>query len=101
MSIPFGLTDFHPDMSRAAQMRAFDEAVTAYAKARSEEFAVGQRIANAASPASDDLRQRLADAGQELFLAGEVLKAYALVLAGGDLIARSASLLEADEAGAI
>lgn len=102
MSIPYGLTDFHPDMSRAAQMRAFDQAVADYAAARTRATTVGVEISTLGSVETPaDMRQRLVDASQELFTAGEVLKAYALVLAGGGLIARSASLLEADEAGVI
>ncbi|MEM7751766.1 MAG: hypothetical protein AAF230_00035 [Pseudomonadota bacterium] len=101
MSVPFGSIEDFTIISDAAQMRAFDEAVAAYAKARVAQDQIGREVAACTAPAPDDMRQRLADAGHELFVCGEKLKAYAMVLAGGDLIRRSADLLEADQAGAI
>ena len=103
MTHPLITADQFGQLNGAEQLRAFDEVVQTYADARRKSSDIGAEIARSAQPPADDMRQRLADAGQELFIAGETLKAYAMTLRANDLLARSAALLDAaaDEAGAI
>ena len=97
MSFPFGKATDFATLGMAAQVHAFDEAVKAYATARALSAELGAEMAAVPHPAPEQLRQRLVDASQELFVAGETVKAYAMVLSGNRVFGHCEDLLK-DEA---
>ncbi|WP_299370498.1 hypothetical protein [uncultured Tateyamaria sp.] len=97
MSMPFGPNADFEHQSLAQKLRRFDEVVALYARARVDAETCGAEIAFDPKQASDDMRQRLADASHDLFIAGETLKAHAMVLAGGGVFQAAAQF--ADDAG--
>ena len=99
MSYPFGASPSFDDKTIAEQLRAFDAAVADFARARVNADTVGKRIAAGPLPAEEDERQRLADAGQELFIAGETLKAQAMILAAHGVFTEAAKYFSHELAG--
>lgn len=99
MSIPFGPSGDIDRMSLAAQLRAFNKVIREYALARSQANDRESNFAKLEGDAAREEHQRLADAAQHLFVAGEKLKAYAMVLAGNGVFVTSAEL--ADDAALV
>lgn len=97
MSVPFGPDDDFANLPVPAQLRTFEETVRRYAKARTDAAKAGAAIAGGEGPPDEAIRQWLTDAGQELFLAGETLKSYAMVLSGNGVFTTCADL--ADQGG--
>jgi len=99
MSVPFGNPLDMSNLSAAAQLRGFDEVIRAYVVARGKAVTADVEAVGSDDELDDDSLQRLADASQQLFTAGETLKAYAMVLSGNGVFDAAASL--ADDAALV